>query len=326
MIFKGWKWYQYLIYFYCWLVIIIFTLVPIIFFRWWVWVLTIFAIFYVLWRVYMWSHRRQFLWRILGRSIFFAGPRSSGKGATIALGVKAMESFWLMKRKAPLSSIAINNSIVVNPYYYFESIGYTFKDMLWGWSPNRKIAIKNDDWEGRDYLLLDGGIYYPSHEDKDLTTMFPATPNFIATMGHSYAANLWTDSQMMMRLWIKLREQVADGYVLADYTQFGSRREFAQRIYDSIPWVRRHLIIHIRYYSMLESFEKRMLPWVKPGIADVAMGPLHVGAGYSNIKLFEAANGVVRSYSLLVKRKWLRYDSRVFHELFFGHKSPGSKH
>jgi len=325
MIFKGWRWYQYCIYFFSWFIIFAFTLGPIFFLHWWPWVLTAALIIYWVFRLYMWLHRRSYLWRVLGRSIFFAGPRESGKGAVIALGVYAMDHFIFMKRKTPLSSIAIGNCQVVSPYYYFEHLGYDFKRMIAGWSPNRKLSVKVDDWEGRDYILLDGGIYFPSHEDQDLTRMFPATSNFIATAGHSYASALWTDSQNMLRLWIKLREQVADGFVLACGVLFTSRREFPRRIFSSIPWIRRYLVIKVRYYSLQESFEARMLPFYQVGVLDVAGSPLHVGAGLSNMKTFEAQHGIIKDYKLLVKRDWLRYDSRIFHELFFGYKSPTSQ-
>lgn len=98
-----------------------------------------------------------------------------------------------MKRKVFLLFIVINNFIVVNLYYYFEFIGYIFKDMFWGWFLNRKLVVKNEDWEGRDYLFFDGGIYYLFYEDKDLIIMFFAIFNFIVIMGYFYVANFWID-------------------------------------------------------------------------------------------------------------------------------------
>jgi len=63
-----------------------------------------------------------------------------------------------------------------------------------------------------DVYISDGGIYLPSHFDKELEKIVPDMPSFFALSRHLYNNNVHINSQAVMRPWKKLREQ-ADSYI-----------------------------------------------------------------------------------------------------------------
>lgn len=66
--------------------------------------------------------------------------------------------------------------------------------------------------EGCDIYISDGGIHLCSDYNQKLLELYPSMPMFFALSGQVYGLNVHINSQALVRVWSKLREQ-ADSYI-----------------------------------------------------------------------------------------------------------------
>lgn len=155
--------------------------------------------------------------------------------------------------------------------------------------------------EKTDMYISDGGIYLPSQYSQQLIKLYPSLPIFYATSRHLGNMNIHINTQYLGRVWDKLREQ-ADGYFKAVETKkslFG-----------------KSLITEIIYYETYKSAMAELLPYER--------SLFESGEEKSSLKEFEAKNGEIKRLYIKQPIKNVKYDSRYFHKVFYGKRSPDS--
>lgn len=158
---------------------------------------------------------------------------------------------------------------------------------------------KNKSLEGVDIYLSDAGIILPSQMDSVLHKRFPSFPIFYALSGHLYNNNIHLNTQNLERVWKALREQ-ADYFI---------------RIRKRIWFFGLFAVVFTTEYDLYETAMKNLAPMKR-----------RVLNGYSTAEydLFNAQNGYVKDGFFLISRKSCHYDTRVYHSVLFGKRSPKS--
>lgn len=153
--------------------------------------------------------------------------------------------------------------------------------------------VKDDALEGVDFYLSDGGIYFPSQYDGVLDKKYPSLPIFYALSRHLYASNFHINTQALGRVWLKIREQ-ADTYIKACRV-------------IKIPFF---LIVKARIYDKYESALNDVRPLKVAKLNKYAK---------SEANLFKASQGYVKEGYMIVRKKSISYDTRLFHSKLFGY-------
>jgi len=217
-----------------------------------------------------------------GNTITF-GKKGKGKDVLFALIIHA-------RKKRHYANIPYDkNSILLAPKQYSISPN-TYRNFI-----NGKVErVKKDLIEGADYYLSDGGIVLPSQFDSLLDKDFPSFPLAYALSRQLWGSNVHVNSQALGRVWIKLREQ-ADSY-------FECRSRFI------LPGF---IFLNVRFYDKYNSALQCLAPLKKMVLNKYAR---------ANSALYTAQNGEIKEIRLLCPKKWLKYDTRYFHQVLFGEK------
>lgn len=162
-------------------------------------------------------------------------------------------------------------------------------------------TIKKDDpLEGVDFYLSDGGIYFPSQYDGVLDKKYPSLPIFYALSRHLYASNFHINTQALGRIWLKIREQ-ADTYIKACRVL-------------KLPFF---LIVKARIYDKYESALNDVRPLKVAKLNKYAK---------SEANMFKASQGYIKEGYLIIRKKHISYDTRLFHTKVFGYPSDSVPH
>lgn len=151
-----------------------------------------------------------------------------------------------------------------------------------------------------DYFVSDAGIMFPSDMDAVLHKKFPYMPIAYALSGQLWGMNIHCNTQALDRLWKPLREQ-ADNYVKALWTIN----------------ILGFLITKYRSYDKYSSALQDVRPFKAVGI----------GNEYSKamVSIERSKYGKIKE-GIIIQHKWsLKYDTRVFHQYFYGTKAPSKK-
>lgn len=155
--------------------------------------------------------------------------------------------------------------------------------------------------EHTDMYISDGGIYLPSQYSQQLIKLYPSLPIFYATSRHLGEMNIHINTQYLGRIWDKLREQ-ADSY----FKCCGTKKSLFGR----------SLITEIIYYDTYKSAMAELLPFEMSFFAG--------SEERARAKEFEAKNGTIKRLYIKQKIKDIHYDTRYFHKVFYGVRSPNS--
>lgn len=151
-----------------------------------------------------------------------------------------------------------------------------------------------------DYFISDAGIMFPSDMDYKLHQKCPYMPIAYALSGQLWGMNIHCNTQALDRLWKPLREQ-ADNYVKALWTIniFG------------------FLITKYRSYDKYSSALQDVRPFKAVGI----------GNEYSKamVSIERSKYGEIKEGIIIQHKSTLKYDTRVFHQYFYGTKAPSKK-
>ena len=168
------------------------------------------------------------------------------------------------------------------------------------------LEEKREQFEGKDFYISDIGIMLPSQYDTKLYKAYPSFPIFYALSRHLYNSNVHCNTQNLNRVWKALREQ-ADTYIKC----IGVDTPFFLGLFG---FLRINFIIYDKY----ESAEKSLLP-LPYGFMNKFLN--------ANAKQYYATNGDIKKCYVLINKKSIHYDTRVFHEVVFGYKfKKTSKH
>ena len=273
---------------------------------------------------FMLSRSSHFL-KKMSTNLFIFGPKGSGKDLIMQKSIYLKyDTHTLIKyllnrnRKTPLANDDYGyGTKFVEPKEVFNLYPNTYANLI---ESEIVLIEKKDDFEGRDYYLTDSAIYFPSQEDSKLNKEYPSFPLFYATSRHLYDMNIIVNTQVNSRLWKKLREQVQDGYIEA-ITNYGW-----SPLMESIPIIRNYVFIQCRYYSKLESAELGLLPFKKIAIINnMTDQTIYMTTAGATEEQYKAQNGIIRDMTIILNKRHIKYDTRVFHKKFFGYKSSTTK-
>jgi len=211
------------------------------------------------------------------------GKKGNGKDVVHAMVIH-------LRKKGHYSNIPYDkNTIILAPAQY--SVGLNdYKNFISG----NVIKCKKLLLEGYDYYLSDGGIVLPSQYDTFLDKQYPGFPIAYALSRHLWGSNVHVNSQALDRVWKKLREQ-ADNFVMCrSCTNLGT-----------------HLLVSVRIYEKYSTALQGLAPMKNSFLNKYAR---------AEYNLYKAQNGSIEDLLLFVPKKWLKYDTRYFHQVLFGSK------
>lgn len=235
------------------------------------------------------------------------GGRGSGKGL---LFQKAIAS-----EKKAFSNIPYGDNVeIVSPKEYFGSITpNTAQQFL-----EDKVTVidKNKGWEGVPYYADDSTIFFPNYLDSILKKNYPNISLFLPIQRHLLNSYSVFNAQDINRIYIHVRELQLDGYLKALNTK---GKGF---VWNRMPVLRRYMRVKYRFYENVESAVGGLLPFEKLGILTKGVSPLYLTAGEATKEQYEAKNGKIRENIVWINKKIIKYDTRYYHNVFYGEKAP----
>lgn len=241
-------------------------------------------------------------------NIFIFGAKGTGKDLSMQIGT-------YLNRK---SQVFISNmdygygTILLDTFADVMDIGNTHENLVTG---DINVIEKKPFYEGKNMLISDGSIYFPSHEDTLLKRKFPSFPLFYGISRHLYDMPIVVNTQVNGRLWKSLREQVQDGYIEALGTKGFSF------LWNSIPILRNYVKVNLRFYQKEDSAVMGLLPFKKVAFLNKGLDNVYLTSGGATKEQYEATHGKIYDRSIVMKKKYIKYDSRHFHSLIFGYES-----
>lgn len=199
-------------------------------------------------------------------------------------GKDVLFSAIINKRKKPAySNIDYGKYTIVRPISYLNTLPNTYDNLLQG---KIKIIEKNIQ-EKVDYYLSDGGIYLPSQYDNALCKddNYKSLPIFYTLSRHLGNMNVHVNVQNINRLWLKLREH-ADYYITC------------KGCLNLGFW----LYLKTIHYENYDDCLNNKLPVRR--------------------KRNDESKGHIEYRRYLIPKRFLTYDTRHFHRIFYGVPAP----
>lgn len=160
---------------------------------------------------------------------------------------------------------------------------------------NVNIIEKLENREGKDVYISDIGNYLPSQYDKILHVKYSGLPIYFSLSRHVYNSNVHCNVQQLSRCWKPLREQ-CDTFIKCLETK---------KILGLF-------ILKYRMYDREQSAEEDLRP--------LKVGALSKKEYKFRKEEFDSKYGEIKEGFLLIPKRILKYDTRVFHEKIFGYK------
>lgn len=273
------------------------------------WFIFIYLIYPIVW-IYFYLQGNKLKKHGQSNIIVFGG-KGSGKSLLF-------QKLIIMESNRPLSNIDFGYNDIVNPHTYFQSIAPNdSKKMI----TNKLVIVnKNPLWEKRNYYFDDTNMFASNTEDAFLKQYFTSMNLFILGQRHFYDSCTILNAQSLDRIYKNLRELQLDGYISVQY-QIG----FNSRLISSLPIFKKYVFINYIYYKNYETARMGKLPYKEVAFLDKMMSAAHVGSGRALEKIYNAENGKIYRSTVVLKKKSLKYDTRVYHQWLFGFKVSDEK-
>ena len=187
------------------------------------------------------------------------------------------------RKKLAYSNINYGKYTIVKPISYLNTLPNTYENLL----ENRIQIIEKNIQEKTDYYLSDGGIYLPSQYDIALckNENYKSLPIFYTLSRHLGDMNVHVNVQNINRLWIKLREH-ADYYINC------------KGCLNLGFW----LYLKTIHYENYDDCLNNKLP--------------------SRRRKQDENKGHIEYKRYLISKRFLTYDTRHFHQVFYGVPAP----
>ena len=207
-----------------------------------------------------------------------------------------------------IKDLEIINKKTGQPVKYSDIVDGSYRDMKFQ---------KNHKYEGLDFFLSDVQTALPNTEHNQLDKLYPWLPVFFALAGQLYNMLIIINSQEFERPWVKLRGQQDKYYRAIKTTPFN--KSFIQKyVWNEIPILKNYIFIKIRSYSELQSAQQNVLPFNAIGLVNEGSKHLVLTAGQATKEQFEATYGEIKERTIVINKKHIKYDSRIFHKYFYG--------
>lgn len=226
---------------------------------------------------------KDMIWHFRHCNVIVAGKKGSGKDILFQKVINYRKEVYYSNIDYGHDRLKLN----MKDYLIKNKEGdiLTYNNFL----QNKVFKSKRQFIEGADHYISEGGILFPSHMDSVLHKTYPSLPVFYALSRHLYNCNVHCNLQNFIRLWKPIREQ-SDFYVYVHRT-------------IKLPFI---LITKYTTYEKLESAEKLLKP----------MKTLHFNKfNKSEIELYNATNGIIKSGILITRKKTINYDTRAFEKM-----------
>ncbi len=164
-----------------------------------------------------------------------------------------------------------------------------------------------------DMYISDGGIFLPSQYSNQLIKNYPSLPIYYALSRHLTNSNIHINSQYLGRVWDKLREQAGYFIRAVKTTRLAMKVKDGENGKKLIGFLITDFIVYDNYASamaQLQPFDNKRLFAGAEGAATKAE--------------FIAKHGNIKAYKVIQRISDIHYDSRYFHNLIYGYKSPDS--
>lgn len=249
----------------------------------------------------------KFLKSTNGNGIIY-GNRGSGKGVLLQKKINSQKKPYFCN--VPYS----NKTLDLNMLEYFNSISpNTIENTING---DIKTVKKIEKYENRNVFIDDINIYLPNFEDILLKKKYPGLPLVLAINRHLYNHYTIILTQAADRPYKVVRELQTDFSVKALKT-FG----FGY-IWNAIPILRNLVITKYRYYEEIKAREEGVLPFNGKAVINETLKHAYLTSGQATKETFEAKYGKVFHGFVIQLKKSISYDTRYFHEKFYGYKAP----
>ena len=212
-------------------------------------------------------------------------------------GKDLLFQFVVNKRDVPhYANIPYSAKTEIRSVKDFSCTPNTYKNFIDG---TVKVIPKKNA-ERTDFYISDGGIILPSQYQGDLVKLYPSFPTYYALSGHLTDSNIHINTQVLSRVWDKLREQ-ADGYFMTLNT-LRSGRVFVTS-----------LIYYDRYQSALDTLR----PFPCSFFSSKEKKAMKAD--------YDAKHGIVKHMLLFQVLPKSCYDTRYYHRVLYGEPAPKRK-
>lgn len=280
-----------------------FILIFVLVYKWVLWLILIVLVLF--WLVMVFQNRRFINSASANGAI--VGNRGKGKGILIQ---KLSNSFPKVFSNVPMG----NNTEVINISEYINSIGSnTILDTI-----NDTVQRVNKilKFEGVPVIWDDITVYAPNFMDNVLKVNYPSLALVLAINRHLYNSFMVITVQNRERAYKLLRE------LQTDYTIKALRTFGFGKLMNSLPLIRFFAFVKYRYYEEVKSADNGVLPFKAIGAVNKVASPIYLTGGQATKEVFEAENGKVYHGYIGIRKSRLYYDTRYFHQLFYGVKAP----
>lgn len=251
------------------------------------WVVFIILGILVIIRLKLWFNANKVTSAFKSNNVLVGGRKGKGKDALTAYVIHRRKS------KKHYSNIPYNEKTELVKLEDISVSPNTYLDFIKG---NVTQIEKRFD-EKTDFYISDAGIYLASQYDTRLDKEFPSLPIFYALSRHLGLHNVHANAQFLGRVWKKLREQ-ADNFILC------------RKCVKVIPG---YLFIKVYMYERLADAEDELKPLKQPLLSLF---------GKQDIKVENSRRGDIWCGWVMIPKRTLKYDTRYFHEVLYGEKSP----
>lgn len=290
------------------LIIELFILFMPIIFKWSAWVYFIYITLIIIVYLFFVLKNNIFLKDSVGNGIIYGGR---GKGKGILMQKKA-NSFKKYFSNVPMGG----KHLPFNLKEYISSVGNnTIERIING---DIDVVEKIEKFEGVNILFDDVTLYTPNFVDKLLKEQYPQMPVTLAVNRHLYNHYMIIAVQDADRPYKILRELQTDFSIKALKTNgFG-------KIWSSIPILRNFVSVKYRFYEEIRARDEGVLPFKAIGAINEVGKTAYLTSGQATKETHLAKYGRVYHGRIFISKKSIDYDTRYFHEMFFGKKAPNS--
>lgn len=248
----------------------------------------------------------RFLRDSAGNGIIYGG-RGKGKGLLMQKKANALRTYY---SNVPMG----HNHLDFNLKEYVDSVGdNTIEDAING---TITITEKMDKYEGINILFDDVTVYAPNFVDSLLKKTYERMPITLAVNRHLYNHYMIISVQDRDRPYKILRE------LQTDYSIKAISSSGWGYIWRCIPILRNFVTVKYRYYEEVKASQEGVLPFAAAGAINEGVKHGYLTSGQATKEEFEAKYGKVYHGRIWMRKNQLYYDTRYFHQLFFGKPAP----
>lgn len=275
---------------------------------WSIWAFTGFIVALFIFMIYATFSNSKFQKQAVGNGAIVGG-RGKGKGLLLNKRINTD------KNKKHFTNVPYNkHSMIFNIKEYIDSIlPNTINDFIKG---TVKHVNKVEKFESVNVYWDDVAVYAPNHMDSQLKQYYPSLSAILPINRHLYNAYMIITVQDVDRPYKLLRE------LQTDFVCEAIKSSGWGYIWQSIPILNMISTTKYIYYEKTKAASNGMLPFNAKAIVNETLKHGYLTSGQATKEQYEATNGKISYGRIWQLKKNIKYDTRYFHRVVFGSKSP----